>query len=186
VFVVDGFGNSNRGDSESAAIAQLFPRSQLIETTSASDAELLRSFESAKILHFSGHAKSEAGSQLMLTSGAHQPRRYLSADKIGTLHFKRCQIAVLAACNTSSVGPHKATEDPDLRDSMLRAGAKTVVASSWEVDDHSTQVLMLRFYRELLRGRTPSLSLRAAASSVQSMSAWAHPFYWASFEAFLN
>ncbi len=63
------------------------------------------------------------------------------------------------------------------------AGAETVVASLWEVDDRATEELMSRFYREMLGGRrlAPAAALRAAQVWMMGRAEWSDPSYWAAF-----
>lgn len=185
IVVVDGFGQrpaQRTGYSESSEIAGLFVHPELIVGDSTSAVELKKYLIAANVFHFSGHALSESGSEAIL--GNHG--NFLTADMVSSLRLKHCALAVLAACNTTATGPDRFAEIPDLRNAMLRAGARTVVASTWNVDDHSTHALMLSFYREILKGKTPEESLRVAKESIQAIPSWQHPFYWASFESFTN
>jgi CHAT domain-containing protein len=74
----------------------------------------------------------------------------------------------------------------DLRNALLIAGAQSVVASIWDVDDRSTQTLMIDFYQHLAQGQSPGQSLQAAQRQVRSSKNWQHPYYWAPFEIFAN
>ena len=66
------------------------------------------------------------------------------------------------------------------------AGARSVVASLWEVSDRSTALLMRRFYAALHAGAAKDEALRQAQLSVlrgpQGQNGFAHPFHWAAFE----
>jgi hypothetical protein len=64
----------------------------------------------------------------------------------------------------------------------MYAGAASVVASLWRVDDEATAELMKRFYTNMLqRGIPPAEALRAAQNSIRSEPQWSSPYYWAAF-----
>jgi hypothetical protein len=64
----------------------------------------------------------------------------------------------------------------------MYAGASTVVASLWKVDDEATSELMTRFYTNMLQhGMTPAAALRAAQNSIRQEPHWHSPYYWAAF-----
>ena len=70
---------------------------------------------------------------------------------------------------------------------FFEAGASTVVASLWSVEDRATRELMTRFYRKL-SSRQGSYSTAGALAEAQSEMAQgkagptrSHPFYWAGF-----
>ena len=60
------------------------------------------------------------------------------------------------------------------------AGARSVVASLWQVHDQATVVFMHELYRNLIDGRSAGEALRDA-KIMMLKSPWKHPFYWASF-----
>lgn len=65
---------------------------------------------------------------------------------------------------------------------FLYAGAARVISSLWLNDDHSTAVLMGRFYHSLLKeGLRPGAALRAAQLSMLKDKRWAAPQYWGTF-----
>jgi CHAT domain-containing protein/Tfp pilus assembly protein PilF len=61
------------------------------------------------------------------------------------------------------------------------AGAHSVMASLWSIDDRKTSRLMERFYRELSGGKTKDEALRAAQISLLRSPATARVRYWAAF-----
>jgi hypothetical protein len=64
----------------------------------------------------------------------------------------------------------------------MYAGASSVIASLWTVDDEATSELMKRFYANLLqRHMNPAAALQAAQNSIRSESQWRSPYFWAAF-----
>ena len=64
----------------------------------------------------------------------------------------------------------------------MSAGAKSVVASLWKVDDRATAVLMADFYEGMLKkGMTPAAALRSAKLKMMQGKQWSAPYYWAGF-----
>jgi CHAT domain-containing protein len=64
---------------------------------------------------------------------------------------------------------------------FFAAGARSLVASIWEVDDRVTADLMERFYAGLADGKPVASALRAAQLEIRAKRP--HPFYWAGFVA---
>jgi len=60
------------------------------------------------------------------------------------------------------------------------AGAQSLIASLWEVNDRSTSLFMDYFYRHLQEGLSKSSALRQAKLQMLK-SKYNHPFYWAPF-----
>jgi CHAT domain-containing protein len=64
----------------------------------------------------------------------------------------------------------------------MHAGAASVVASLWPVDEAATAQLMEHFYRGLLReGRRPAQALRSAQLALAREPRWRSPYFWAGF-----
>jgi CHAT domain-containing protein len=93
-------------------------------------------------------------------------------------------LVVLSACQ-SAIGPQVRGEGLlGLARGFLYAGARSAVASLWDVDDRSTAELMARFYDGYLRRRlTPSAALRQAQLQILRDARWSLPYYWAPFAA---
>lgn len=88
-------------------------------------------------------------------------------------------LVVLSACASGS-GVEQAGEGLiGLTRAFQFAGARTVAATLWSVQDRATADLMVRFHRHLSRGAAKDEALRAA--QVESIRG-ASPYYWAAFQ----
>jgi CHAT domain len=65
---------------------------------------------------------------------------------------------------------------------FMYAGASSVVASLWKVDDEATAELMRYFYRFMLKdGLSPAAALRKAQVTMSQQKRWQSPYYWSGF-----
>jgi CHAT domain-containing protein/Tfp pilus assembly protein PilF len=109
----------------------------------------------------------------------------LEVYEILGLHL-RAQLVTLSACETA-LGSGYFTEIPagdefvGLTRAFLSAGASTVIASLWEVNDSSTARLMRSFYRKVSED-SPSQSLAIAQKAMlHGDKNHRHPYYWSAF-----
>lgn len=102
-----------------------------------------------------------------------------TALEISTLSFYGTQMVVLSTCE-SGLGDILPGEGvAGLRRAFFVAGAETVVASLWTVNDPVTRELMRRFYRHLRDGVGRAQAMHDAAAEIRRTNP--HPYYWASF-----
>jgi CHAT domain-containing protein len=87
----------------------------------------------------------------------------MSAEEVVDLSMSRTELVVLSACETG-LGEVAAGEGAfGLQRAFALAGADSVIASLWKVDDAATRTLMSEFYRNLLYRKMGKLAaLRAA------------------------
>lgn len=95
-------------------------------------------------------------------------------------------LVVLSACQTAlgsgAVGDVPPGDDwVGLVQAFLYAGAGSVLASLWPVEDRATAELMERFYSALAAGRTESAALAEAQRAMLRGGEAVHPFHWAGF-----
>ncbi|GAB1544446.1 hypothetical protein NUACC21_71220 [Scytonema sp. NUACC21] len=86
------------------------------------------------------------------------------------------ELLVLSACETATGDKRAAL---GLAGVAVRSGARSTLASLWQVDDRSTSILMSEFYRQLTKepNLTKAEALRRAQEVV--LKDKEHPYYWA-------
>ena len=91
-------------------------------------------------------------------------------------------LVVLSACRTGLGKEVRGEGLIGLTRGFMYAGASSVVASLWKVDDEATAELMKYFYANMLqKGMRPAEALRAAQNTLRQDPQWASPHYWAGF-----
>src|SRR5262245_42090026 len=112
------------------------------------------------------------------------PARLAGILEIASLDLRRVELAVLSACETG-LGEAAGGEGMlGLQRAFQVAGAKTVMATLWKVDDEATQQFMRRFYQNLwLRKMDKLEALRDTQRWMlrQEDGKYRDPFYWAAF-----
>ncbi|BAZ22093.1 hypothetical protein NIES4073_29740 [Kalymmatonema gypsitolerans NIES-4073] len=90
------------------------------------------------------------------------------------------ELLVLSACQTAA-GDNRATLG--LAGVAVRAGARTTLASLWNVGDRSTAILIGEFYRELARSKVTKAEAlrRAQVTLLQKYPNYSRPAYWAAY-----
>lgn len=90
-----------------------------------------------------------------------------------------CGLVTLSACETGMNAVAAGDELMGLVRGFLSAGSPTVMMSLWTIDDEATTELMVAFYDELARTKSPATALRAA--QVRLLNERPHPFFWSPF-----
>jgi len=85
----------------------------------------------------------------------------------------------LSACETGLGKVANGDDVIGLTRGFLYAGARSIVASLWEVDDAATEHLMVSFYRNL-EGHGKREALRLA--QLETRQRYPDPRYWAAFQ----
>jgi CHAT domain-containing protein/Tfp pilus assembly protein PilF len=91
-------------------------------------------------------------------------------------------LVTLSACETG-LGKEMGGEGlVGLTRAFQYAGARSILASLWKVDDRSTAELMKRLYTYLKAGKTKDEALRLAQLDLIHSPSLAAPFHWAAFQ----
>ena len=89
------------------------------------------------------------------------------------------ELLVLSACQTAA-GDKRAVLG--LAGVAVRSGARSTLATLWQVNDASTALMMVEFYRQLAQpGVTKAEALRNAQLSLLEQGRYRDPYYWAAF-----
>lgn len=161
---------------EIAELTSLFPDSVAFSGEEASVNNFHNHAGSANIIHIAAHAEFRADNPLF--SGLQLSDDWLLARDLYGMRLS-CDLATLSACQTGTSRVEAGDEMFGLLRGFLSAGARTVVASLWSVDDAATTYLMTRFYTNWGRGLTKSAALRLAQQDTRQV--YPHPYYWGAF-----
>jgi CHAT domain-containing protein/tetratricopeptide (TPR) repeat protein len=141
-----------------------------------------------RIVHFATHGVLDSEqpelSCLVLSlfdeQGRHQDGLLLLSD-IYNLNLP-VEMVVLSGCDTGLGKDIKGEGLIGLTRGFMYAGASSVVASLWTVDDDATAELMRIFYKKMLVDGVPRASaLREAQLEMYKQKRWRAPYYWAAF-----
>ncbi len=171
-------------------IALLFPEGSvktfIREEATEENAKKENMLSNYRHLHFATHGvmdeKNPERSGLVLSQvNLSTEDGILRADEISGLELNAA-LVVLSACQTGMGKMIRGEGMIGLSRSFMHAGTRSVVMSLWSVSDQSTNVLMLRFYENLiLKGVSLAKALQLARISMIKDELYAHPFFWAPF-----
>jgi len=174
-------------EREVREVAKLFAKDRvhiLVGEAANEDALKALRLQDYRIIHFACHGLLDEThplrSALVLSLGGERVNDgFLEMREIYGLSTA-ADLVVLSACRTAR-GRLELAEGPmGISRSFFFAGARSVLASLWPVNDKPAVILMREFYRNLLAGRPAKEALRLAKLSLLR-SSWGHPYYWASF-----
>jgi CHAT domain-containing protein len=101
--------------------------------------------------------------------------------EVGALDLRATELVVLSACQTALGDVHAGQGAAGLRQAFQLAGAKSVVATLWSVDDAATTQLTIAFFKRLGEGMSKAEALRQAQLELFAKGEMSHPFFWAAF-----
>jgi hypothetical protein len=108
----------------------------------------------------------------------------LTAGEAADLDLRGTRLVVLSGCNTASPSLQDGSGAYDLALGFRIAGANSLVASLWPVDDAASRMLMEQLYRALLDGLPVADALWRAKEAMQKSEEYSDPRFWAAFEVF--
>jgi CHAT domain-containing protein/tetratricopeptide (TPR) repeat protein len=175
---------------EAQAISALFSPSE-IDSLSGFEASrgtfLSRDLSRYRIIHIGAHAVSDVEAPRLSTiflSTFDRSGQTIAGDVFsGELLLRRlnADIVVLSACDTA-LGREVAGEGLiGLRYAALAAGAKSVIASLWQVPDRPAADLMAAFYTHLVRDHEPP-AIALADAMREARQRFQDPALWGSFD----
>jgi len=176
---------------EARAIMQVAPAGQSMSAFdfhATREMALKPELSKYRIVHFATHGVLDlehpelSGIVFSMVNEKGQPRDgYLRLEDIYNMNLS-ADLVVLSACQTGIGKQIKGEGLIALTRGFMYAGAKSIVASLWKVDDAATSALMAEFYRQMFINKLkPSAALRAAQLKLAQQSRWQSPYYWAGF-----
>jgi CHAT domain-containing protein/predicted negative regulator of RcsB-dependent stress response len=140
------------------------------------------------ILHFATHGlldpkrPEHSGFFLSMIDQSGRPQDgFITMQDVYRLHAP-VDLVVLSACRTGLGKDVRGEGLIGLTRGFMYAGASSVVASLWRVDDEATAELMKQFYTNMLqKGMRPAEALRSAQNTLRQNPEWQSPHFWAGF-----
>jgi CHAT domain-containing protein/Tfp pilus assembly protein PilF len=174
-------------------ITALFPgRSRALVDGEATERKAKDVGTSARMIHFAAHGMLDDQFPLNSAIILSIPKEETAGDN-GLLQAweildqvrLNADLVTLSACQTG-LGQEVGGEGLiGLVRAFLFAGARSVLASLWSIDDPSTADLMETFYSNLKSGKAKDEALRTAQiefiNSSKFPQRFSHPYYWAAF-----
>ena len=94
------------------------------------------------------------------------------------MNLHNTDLVVLSACETG-IGARDFDGIFGLQRAFKMAGVQTIIMSLWKVDDEATSLMMITFYKELLRTGSKHDAFVYAQKIVKEK--YDDPYFWASF-----
>jgi tetratricopeptide (TPR) repeat protein len=128
------------------------------------------------IFHFSGHGsydnKHPINSALYLNkdSANAEANPDLTLPEIRNLNLSSYQLVSLSSCETAITGYETIEKEyVGLMSAFLYQGVSHVVSTLWTVNEISTALLMIYFYRQISKGKTPNIALEIAIEWLRNL-----------------
>jgi CHAT domain-containing protein len=140
------------------------------------------------IIHFAAHASANRESPLdsaVMLSG--KPGEYaLSARAIMGVPLD-AQLVTISGCRSAGARVYAGEGLVGLSWAFLQAGARSVIAGLWDVNDRSTADLMGDLYRGMASGQDAEDALRAAKlRMIHGGGVYGKPYYWGAFQIYVR
>jgi CHAT domain-containing protein/tetratricopeptide (TPR) repeat protein len=176
---------------EAESIAALVPEDRRILARGFAanrDAVLDSALADFRYIHFATHGLVDARypglSALVLSqfdARGNPQDGYLRLSDIYNLKLG-ADLVVLSACDTALGREVRGEGLIGLTQGFLAAGARSLVASLWQVPDRATAELMTKFYGFMLNdGMRPAEALREAQLWSAAQPRFRHPYFWGGF-----
>jgi len=178
-------GSLPAATEEVSSLGKIFIHANIITGKDATVLRMTQSTVGISYVHFATHGfinSLEPKESYLLLAG--DPGRLSVKDLVEDnykLSFSGARLVTLSACETNIGGFDPSAVYSSLSRAFTKAGAPTVVASLWSVNDTSTKDTMMFFYKELAAGQSKAEAMRRAQLSVMHDPRFAHPYYWAPF-----
>ena len=166
---------------EAVEVAKIWPGSKVYVRKEATEEIVRRYGGDYRYLHFATHGQFSPENPLqsaLLLSPDGPSDGMLTVDKLYAMKLD-ANLITLSACETGLSKVANGDDLVGLTRGFLYAGASSIVASLWKVDDLATAELMIRFYKGMQQ--TDKLdALRKA--QLETRKKYPHPYYWSAFQ----
>ena len=146
--------------------------------------QVLSRLNGVSLVHIASHGRVETG-EIILSPNLANSTRPREEDFLLTmtdvLNAKLDAKLVVLSCCHSGQGKIKAEGVVGIARAFIGAGARSVIASLWAIDDEATLAFMRHFYEHLIKGQSASKSLHEAIKIMRESAKFKDVKYWAPF-----
>ena len=150
----------------------------------ATKEQVLSRLNSVSLVHIAAHGSAERGEILLspnLSSSKPPEEKDFLLTMTDVLDAKLDAKLVVLSCCHSGRGKTKAESVVGIARGFLGAGARSVIASLWAINDKATLTFMGHFYEHLVKGQSASKSLHEAMKMMRQSGDFNAAKYWAPF-----
>ena len=150
----------------------------------ATKEQVLSRLNSVSLVHIAAHGSAKRGEILLSPNpGSSEPpeKKDFLLTMTDVLNAKLDAKLVVLSCCHSGRGKIKAEGVVGIARAFLGAGARSVIASLWAIDDEATLTFMEHFYKHLVKGQSASKSLHEAIKMMRESDDFSAVEYWAPF-----
>jgi hypothetical protein len=174
--------------AELASVQRCFPQTTVLRGISANVEDYLAARPRRySIIHFAAHGianrSSPLDSAIVLSS---KNGSYLLYAREVAEQPLTASVVTLASCRSAGAKSYPGEGLVGLTWAFLRAGARNVIATLWDVSDVSTAELMSSLYGNLAAGTIPAIALREAKLSLLHGGRYSDPYHWGAFQIYLG
>ena len=170
-------------EEEVKMIGQILNTEPLTGKNATKD-QVLSRLNSVSLVHIAAHGREETGEIILSPNlpGSQRPKEEdFLLTRADVLNAKlRAKLVVLSCCN-SGRGEIKSEGVVGIARAFLGAGARSVIASLWSIDDKATLAFMKVFYENLAAGQSASTSLHQAMKWMRESKLFKAVKHWAPF-----
>ncbi|HZI51766.1 MAG TPA: CHAT domain-containing tetratricopeptide repeat protein [Terriglobia bacterium] len=163
-------------EDEVRMLGEMLADSRIISGTAATRSAFSEAARSASFIHIATHANFRQDNPMF--SSFKLADGYVTAMDLFSMTCQTNMVA-LSGCQSGLAEVSGSDDLLGLVRGFMYAGARSLLLSLWSVNDESTALLMLEFYREWQGGANRAKALQKAMASVRA--AFPHPFHWAPF-----
>ncbi|XP_073249719.1 tetratricopeptide repeat protein 28-like [Porites lutea] len=159
--------------------------SQPLTGKDATKEAVLQRIAPVALVHIAAHGRKETG-EIVLTpnpqSGSKPPTEEDYILKMSDIQAVRLRARlVVLSCPHSGQGKVSPEGVVGMARAFLFAGARSVLAALWAIDDEATMMFMKSFYQQLGSGESASVALQRAMKCLRDSHDFSAPRYWAPF-----
>lgn len=161
---------------EAQAVAKIVPGAELFLGAAASQETLRKKGEISRMIHIATHGTFRQDNPMF--SGIRLGDAYLSLYDMYQLKLEP-DLLTLSGCATGLNVVTSGDELVGLVRGLLRAGARSLLLTMWNVHDRTTTEFMTAFYKQWGASASKQKALKSAMLELRDLHP--HPYYWAPF-----